>query len=83
MSQNFEHFELSPPLSKNPTTPLAKNLISENHVQYACDAHQMKGIEERNTNMKSKSTYMPPGGRNRQFSNMAAANYMIISDIVR
>ena len=72
MSQNLGHFEISPPLSKNRTTPLAKNMISENHVQYACDAHQMKGIEKRNTNMKSELTHIPPGGRNRPFSNMAA-----------
>ena len=72
MSQNLEHFEISPPLSKNPTTPLAKNMISENHVQYACYAHQMKGIKERNTDMKLKLTHIPPGGRNRPFSNMAA-----------
>ena len=72
MSQNLEHFEISPPLSKNPTTPLVKNMILENHVQYACDAHQMKGIEERNTDMKLKLTHIPPGGRNRPFSNMAA-----------
>ena len=51
-------------------------MISENHVQYACDAHQMKGIEERNTDMKLKLTHMPPGGRNRPFSNMAAVNLL-------
>ena len=72
MSQNLEHFEISPPLSKNSTTPLAKNMISENHVQYACDAHQMKGIEKRNTDMKLELTHIPPGGRNQPFSNMAA-----------
>ena len=72
MSQNLEHFEISPSLSKNPTTPLVKNMILENHVQYRCDAHQMKGIEERITNMKLELTYIPPGGRNRPFSNMAA-----------
>ena len=72
MSQNLEHFEISPPLSKNPTTPLVKNMILENHVQYRCDAHQMKGIEKRNTDMKLELTHIPPGGRNRPFSNMAA-----------
>ena len=71
-SQKFGRKEISPPLSKNPTTPLAKNMISENQVQYACDAHQMKGIEERNTDMESKWTHIPPDGRNRPFSNMAA-----------
>ena len=72
MSQNLGHFEISPPLFKNTTTPLAKNMILENHVQYACDAHQMKGIEKRNTDMESKLTHMPPVGRNQPFSNMAA-----------
>ena len=72
MSLNLEHFEISPPLSKNPTTPLVKNMISENHVQYACDAYQMKGIEKRNTDVNLELTHMPPRGRNRPFSNMAA-----------
>ena len=72
MSQNLGHFEISPPLSKNPNTPLVKNMILENHVQYRCDAHQMKGIEERNSDKKLESTHIPPGGHNRPFSNMAA-----------
>ena len=72
MSQNLEHFEISPPLLKNLTTPLVKNMILENHVQYRCDTHQMKGIKKRNTDVKSKSTHIPPGGRNRPFYNMAA-----------
>ena len=72
MSQNLGHFEISPPLSKNPTTPLVKYMILENYVQCTCDAHQMKGIEKRNTDMKLELTHIPPGGRNRPFSNMAA-----------
>ena len=51
-------------------------MILENHVQYRCDAHQMKGIEKRNTDMKLELTHIPPGGRNRPFSNMAAVKYL-------
>ena len=51
MSQKFGQFEISPPKCKNSTTPPGENMISVNCVLYTCYAHQMKGIDERNTNM--------------------------------
>ena len=51
MSQKFGQFEISPPQSRNSTAPPGENMIFANCALYACYAHQMKGIEERNINM--------------------------------
>ena len=53
MFLKFEQFEISPPQYRNSTTPPGENMISVNCAPYDCYAHQMKGIEEKNTSIAS------------------------------
>ena len=71
-SQVWGKSATAPPFG-NATTPRGENMISINLTQYACVAHHMKGIQERNTNQAFKITKTTPGGHNKPFSNMAAA----------